>query len=138
MPKVPPVLQVLPVRGPAGPAGAGGAFSRIVAASDTSDVTVSGFTLRATAGGAGTCTNARLFASAPSRFSELNFGTVTFTASTALAPSTPPAGGATVAGAAGMWEVIARSNDGTSTADFTWTLDTNPAGQCHFAGTASG
>jgi hypothetical protein len=120
-------------------------FNFVLGPNEGGSVNEHGFTLRTSADGSGGCTVASLFASAPSRFEVVseNSGSTTNSLGfghTALGPSSPPNGGAVLTAvtnsATGV--VVAYTNDGSAVAQFEYTLDSGPGGQCHFAGSAIG
>jgi hypothetical protein len=128
-----------PVPGAPGAPGAAAptqAFNRLIAAGDSSEVSVGGFRLRANAIAGNTCGFATLIASEPSRWMSFNY-TVGAPNQDALA-----AGGSIPLISDGqMGKVVARADDGSGVAVFEHTLDTNtsPSGtRCHFAGSAIG
>jgi hypothetical protein len=120
-------------------------FSFVLGPNQSGTVREHGFTLRTGADGSGACTFATLFASAPSRFEVVSENSGSSANSlgaghTALGPSTPPNGGAvlTAVGNSETGVVVAYTNDGGKVAQFEYTLDSGPSGQCHFAGSAVG
>ena len=120
-------------------------FNFVLGPNEAGTVKEHGFTLRESADGSGGCTFASLFASEPSRFEVVsetsgNTGNSLGAGHTALGPSTPPAGGAALfaVGNSDTGVVVAYTNDGDDVAQFEYTLDSGPGGQCHFAGSAIG